>query len=131
MSTGCAFLRPLPQGATAQDGRIITQQMIAASDARTAWDVVRNTGLFRMSDGSGSTRPSIRGRRGRSSIVVAGADVPHIIVDGSRVDDPGFLQIIPANTIAQMQILNGIEGSVREGLNSGGGVIYITSRVGT
>lgn len=86
--------------------------------------------MFRMSDESATTRPSIRSRRGRSSILVAAADAPHIVVDGTRVDDAGYLYVIPANSIASIQILNGIEGSAREGLNSGAGVIYIITRVG-
>ena len=109
---------------------MITQEMIASTNAKNAWDVVKSTGMFRMSDESASTRPWIRSRRGRSSILVAAADVPHIIVDGTRMDDAAYLYVIPANSIASIQILNGIEGSAREGLNSGAGVIYITTRVG-
>lgn len=109
---------------------MITQKMIASTNAKNAWDVVKSTGMFLMSDESGSRRPWIRSRRGRSSILVAVADVPHIIVDGTRMDDAAYLYVIPANAIASVQILNGIEGSAREGLNSGAGVIYITTRVG-
>lgn len=129
-SLACSSLDPRSAAPMAPEGRVITQEMIASTTAKNAWDVVRNTGMFRMSDESGTTRPSIRSRRGRSSILVAGADVPHIIVDGTRIDDPGYLYVIPAHSIASVHILNGIEGSTREGLNSGGGVIYIVTRVG-
>jgi len=129
-SLACSSLAPLSGDPMAPSGRMITQRMIASTNAKDAWDVVKRTGIFRMSDESASTRPWIRSRRGRSSILVAAADVPHIIVDGTRMDDPGYLYVIPANSIASIQILNGIEGSAREGLNSGAGVIYITTRVG-
>ncbi len=127
----CSSLKPLHGDPIAAEGRLITQDMIARTDARNAWDVIRRTGMFRMSDESGSARPSIRTRRGRSSILVAGADVPHIIVDGTRMDDAAYLYVIPASSIASIQILNGIDGGVREGLNSGAGVIYVNTRLGS
>jgi len=128
-SLACSSFAPLSRDPMAPGGRLITQKMIASTNAKNAWDVVKSTGMFRMSDESASTRPWIRSRRGRSSIVTA-ADVPHIIVDGTRMDDAAYLYVIPANSIASVQILSGIEGSTREGLNSGAGVIYITTRVG-
>jgi len=129
-SLACSSLAPLSGDPIAPSGRLITQRMIASTNAKDAWDVVKRTGMFRMSDGSASTRPWIRSRRGRSSILVAAADAPHIIVDGTRIDDAAYLYVIPANSIASIQILNGIDGSAREGLNSGAGVIYVTTRVG-
>lgn len=129
---GCAFVAPLPRDQLPPEGRIITHEMIAATSARTAWDVVRSTGIFQMSEGSasGSGRPLIRGRRGRNSILIGVADMPLLIVDGTRMNDAGYLYAIPATTIETVQILSGIEGSAREGLNSGAGVIYITRRSG-
>ena len=129
-SLSCSSLAPLSKDPMAPGGRMITQEMIASTNAKNAWDVVKSTGIFRMSDESSPTPPWIRSRRGRSSILVATADVPHIIVDGTRVHDVAYLYVIAANSIASIQILNGIEGSAREGLNSGAGVIYITTRVG-
>lgn len=129
-SLACSSLAPLSRDPMAPAGRLITQKMIASTNAKDAWDVIKRTGMFRMSDGSASTRPSIRSRRGRSSILVAAADVPHIIVDGTRMDDAAYLYVIAANSIASIQILNGIEGTAHEGLNSGAGVIYITTQVG-
>lgn len=122
-SLACSSLTPLSGNPMASEGRVITQEMIASTNAKNAWDVVKGTGMFRMSDESSSTRPWIRSRRGRSSILVAAADVPHIIVDGTRMGDVAYLYVIPANSIASIQILNGIKGSAREGLNSGSGVI--------
>ena len=129
-SLACSSLAPLSSDPIAPGGRVITQEIIASTNAKNAWDVVKSTGMFRMSDESASTRPWIRSRRGRSSILVAAADVPHIIVDGTRVNDAAYLYVIPANSIASIQILGGIEGGAREGLNSGAGVIYIFTRVG-
>lgn len=126
----CSFVTPLREDSTPADGRIITREMIAATNARTAWDVVKNTGLFQMSEGSSSARPSIRSRRGRTSILIGSADVPQLIVDGARVNDVSYLHSIPATTIDLVQILNGVDGSAREGMNSGGGVIYINRRSG-
>jgi len=61
---------------------------------------------------------------------VAAADVPRILVDGTRVDDAAYLYVVSANSIASIRILNGIDGSAREGLNSGAGAIYVTTRIG-
>ena len=129
---GCASVVPLPRQDLPLEGRIITREMIATTSARTAWDVVKSTGMFQMSEGSasGSGRPLVRGRRGRNSILIGVADMPLLIVDGTRMNDAGYLYAIPASTIETVRILNGIDGSAREGLNSGAGVIYITRRSG-
>jgi hypothetical protein len=67
----------------------------------------------------------VRVRRGRSTISVASADTPIIIVDGARVIDLGFLRDLSSESIESVELLSGISGTVAQGTNASAGVIYI------
>lgn len=127
---GCASARPMDATKAPLSGKIITDEMIAASAAETAWDVLRDSGLFRMTSEGGGSRSSIRSRRGKTSVVLPYSDVPRLVIDGARVPDIRYLHSIPAHSIAWIQILGGIEGSAQEGTNSGAGVIIVVSKAG-
>lgn len=130
--SGCASIRPLDATQATPSGRIITEEMIASYRVTNAWEVLRRTGLYRMSRDAGTGRPAeIKSRRGRTSVVLYGSDIPRVIVDGARISDLRFLRDIPAASIAWIQLLNGMDGTVQEGTNSGGGVIVIVSKAGS
>lgn len=129
--TGCAFIRPLDATLAEPSGKFITQEMIAKYNAPNAWEVLRHTGLFHMSRDAGTGRPAeIKSRRGRTSIVLYGSDIPRVILDGARISDLRGLRDIPAASIAWIQLLDGMEGTLHEGTNSGAGVILIVSKAG-
>lgn len=128
----CASIRPLDVTQASIPGRIITEEMIASYRVTTAWEVLRITGLYRMSRDAGPGRPvEIKSRRGRTSLVLYGSDIPRVILDGARISDPRVLRDIPAASIAWIQLLNGMDGTVQEGTNSGAGVIVIVSKAGS
>lgn len=129
--SGCASIRPLDATDAEPGGRFITEDMIAKYNAPNAWEVLRHTGLFHMSRDAGTGRPAeIKSRRGRTSIILYGSDIPRVIVDGARLIDLRALRDIPASSIAWIQVLNGMEGTLQEGMNSGAGVILIVSKAG-
>lgn len=128
--SACASIHPLNSAPAAMQGRVITEEMIAASGAATAWDVLQRGGYYRMiSDGRGG-RFGVHSKRGKTSVLLANSDVPRLIIDGARVSDLSQLLVMSANSIAWIQLLGGIDGGSEEGQNSGGGVIRIVSKVG-
>lgn len=129
-SSACASVHTLDTTSPALSGRIISEEMIASSQAVNAWQVLQQSGYYRMIDEPSGSRSGVHSRRGKSSILLTNSDVPRLIVDGARVSDLGQLREIPASSIAWIQLLSGIEGGMEEGPNSGGGVIRIVSKVG-
>ncbi len=116
---------------SASPGRTISEETIAGYAVTNAWEVLRRTGYFRVSrdDGPGSDA-AIRSRRGRTSLLLAGSDVLRVMIDGAPVADLRLLRNLPANSIAWIQVLNGIDGTTLEGTNSGGGLILIVTKAG-
>jgi hypothetical protein len=92
--------------------------------------VVQLTGFYRMISDPAGTRSGVHSHRGRTSILIPGSDVPRLIIDGARVSDLGRLHDIPAESIAWIELLGGLQGAAEEGTNSGGGVIRIVSKAG-
>ena len=125
----CASIHPLKSAEIPVNGKVITEEMIASSNASTAWDVVRQSGMYRMIDDASSGRSGVHSHRGRTSILLV-SDVPRLIVDGARVSDLGRLHEIPAASIAWIELLGGIAGASEEGTNSGAGVIRVVSKSG-
>lgn len=128
--SACASIHPLNSAPPVMHGRVITEEMIAASGAATAWDVVRQSGFYKVANDGGGGRYGVRSRRGKTSVLLTLSDVPRLIIDGARVSDLSQLRQMSANSIAWVQLLGGIDGGSEEGQNSGGGVIRIVSKVG-
>ena len=81
----CASIHPIESAQLPVNGKVITEAMIAASNAATAWDVVQQTGYYRMISDPISGRSGVHSRRGRTSMLLAASDVPRLIVDGARI----------------------------------------------
>ena len=128
--SACASVHPLDSAAIPVNGKVITEQMISGSGAATAWDVVQQTGFYRMINDPATGRSGVHSHRGRTSILLGSSDVPRLIVDGARVSDLGRLREIPAGSIAWIELLGGLAGASEEGTNSGGGVIRVISKLG-
>lgn len=112
---------------TRPSGRVITAEQIRKSTATNAWEVLK-IAASPLSLGEKNGEPtSVRSRRGRSSLVISSADVPILIVDGTRMSDFAMLRQIPAFSIESIRILNGIEGTTHHGTNAGGGVIIVAT----
>jgi outer membrane cobalamin receptor len=105
--------------------RVITKDEIAASGARTAWDVLRRYAGHMTADRRDGSPGRLQGR-GRSSIYLN--DGPVVFVDGVRVPDARNLQYVPAQDIESIRIISGIEGTTQYGTNAGNGVIIIQTK---
>lgn len=122
-ATGPRTARP------AGEGRVITQEQIRQSGATTAWEALRRSGVMLSFRETQSGQPAqMRSRRGSSSLVNRSADVPLLLVDGSRISDPRVLASIPASAIDRIQILDGMEATVYQGTGAGAGVIIIFTK---
>ena len=128
--TACSSVQPLNSTPVPVQGKVITEEMIAQSNAATAWDVIEQTGFYRMVSDPGGTKSGIHSHRGRTSVLLPGSDVPRLIIDGARVADLGRLHDISAGSIAWIELLGGVAGGAEEGTNSGAGVIRVISKVG-
>ena len=124
--TGCAYFRtstPLPERANAQ---FITADEIARSGASNAWDLLRTRArAYEFTEDRYGRPRFIRTRRGRSTLSVAGADMPMIVIDGARLTDLVSLRDLSIGAIQSVELLNGIAGTATQGTNASAGVIYI------
>lgn len=115
----------------APDGSLVyTSNDIAKMQVSNAWDVVAWSGEMDMSEATDGSSATIRNRRGRSSILLPGADMPLLIIDGVRVEDPRMLQRIAAPNIELLRITDGMHATLTEGTGSSGGVIAVTTKSG-
>ncbi|HEV8381061.1 MAG TPA: TonB-dependent receptor plug domain-containing protein [Gemmatimonadales bacterium] len=106
-------------------GTLITQDQIAASGARTAWDALRLTVPHIQLRESRGSAARIQ-RRGRSSIYLD--DQVRVIVDNVRVPDLQLLEQMAAADIFQIQVLNAMDAATYFGGASASGVVIITTR---
>lgn len=106
-------------------GKLVTQEQIAASGARTAWDALRFTvpTIQLRETRGGAARIQ---RRGRTSIYLD--DQVRVIVDNLRVTDLQMLQQIAAADIFTIQVLNAMDATTYFGGSSASGVVIITTR---
>ena len=129
---GAACLHPHAMSRPAgNDGDriLITEEMIARSGGQTAWDVLKKEAPQLTYGEHRDGRPSKLERRGAASFVLN--DSPLLFVDGTQVIDIQRLETIPASTVRQIEILNGLDGTTYYGSNAVSGVILITTKNGT
>lgn len=127
MLVGCAGARGRTAPVNRTTGELfITEEQIKQSGATTAWDALRRSAPHLQLSESASGQPKKLSRRGRSSLLLD--DTPEVFLDGVKVADFRSLAQIPANTIASITILSGIEGSTHYGTNAGNGVILIRTK---
>ena len=112
----------------ADGARVYTASDIERMRVATAWDVVERTGFVDLSETDDGDAATMRTRHGKSSILLSDADVPVLLVNGVRQDDPRVLRQIAARTIAQVRLINGIQATIQQGTNSGAGLIDITTK---
>jgi hypothetical protein len=121
-ATHASRLRPTPVGV-----HEITADQIRGLGASNAWEVVeRHSGslLIRHNSRTGQARIT---HRGVSSLLIR-SDVL-VVVDGTHLFDWSYLQDIPAETVASIQVLSAREGTIRYGTPAGNGVIVVSTRV--
>ena len=106
---------------------VITAEQIAKSGAQTAWQVVRQQAPMLQAEEDENGRPAKLIRRGRSSFLLD--DSPMVIVDDVRLPDFRNLDLIDAQSISALYVLDAIAGT-SYGANSGSGVILIKTKDG-
>lgn len=115
---------PPPAAAEPRSGTVITQERIAASGAKTAWDALRLTvpNLQLRETRGNAARIS---RRGRASLYLD--DQVRVILDDVRLQDVRVLQQIAAADIFTIRVLSGLDATTYYGGTSTSGVIVITT----
>jgi len=114
---------PTPEGR-----RVVDQQAIERSGARTAWEALQRTVPFFTFRTGARGRPTRVEHRGRSSIVLR--DQPLILVDGVAVTDVTALGGMPAADLLDIEVLTGVDATTYYGTNASNGVIRIRTKVG-
>jgi outer membrane cobalamin receptor len=121
--------QPLDIVQTKPGHQVITEEAIRASGANTAWDVIRRAAPHIQVRETRNGQPARMWRRGQASILLN--DAPLLFLDGVKVGDFRTLDMIPATTISQIEILTGIEGTTYYGTNAVGGVILVSTKRAT
>ncbi|MDQ6829647.1 MAG: TonB-dependent receptor plug domain-containing protein [Gemmatimonadota bacterium] len=126
----CRTMNPGPEHASnAPTNRMITEDQIERTGARSAWDLVRATVPFTSFSETRQGMPTRMRRRGKSSIYLN--DDMRILLDGTPLEDITPLRDIPAFDIASIEVLSGIDATTRFGTNYGSGAVIIHTKVGT
>lgn len=110
-------------------GIYIDQDHIQRSGAATAWDVLKREAPVMTFRDDRNGRPARLGWRGQSSILLE--DSPLVILDGVRLADFRVLADIPAQTLFDIWVLNGIDGTTYYGTDAVSGVVVIRTKTGT
>ncbi len=107
----------------------ITQEQIARSADNNAWEVLKtNVRRYKYTEDRSGRPLQITTQRGASSIILADADSPLVVIDGARLADVRGLADLPASAIFSIDIMSGIRGTNTQGTNASAGVIYIHTR---
>lgn len=124
--TACAYFRSTTPAAERSNPEFISAEEIARSGTSNAWQLLRAKarGYDFAEDRYGTPR-AIRTRRGRSTLNMAGADSPMIVVDGARLVDLAVLRDMPVQAIESVELLGGIAATAAQGTNASAGLIYI------
>jgi hypothetical protein len=124
--SGCVSPSRTTRELSTNSTETFTAEQIARSGFTNAWDFLRARARRYdfYEDRYGRPR-GIKTRRGRSTINMAGSDMPMILIDGARVSDFTALRDLPADAISSIDLLSGITGTAEQGTNAAAGVIYI------
>ena len=107
----------------------ITQEQIARSSDNDAWEILKtHVRRYKYAEDRSGRPLKITTQRGASSIILADADSPLVIIDGARLTDLLGLADLPASAISSIDIMSGIQGTGTQGTNASAGVIYIHTR---
>lgn len=118
--------RPVESGVAGNRVDVISADEISRSPSTNAWDLLRRRARqYDFSEDQFGRPRDVRTRRGRSTINIANADTPLILIDGARLIDLAVLRDLSTGSIQSVELLSGIRGTVSQGTNAAAGVIYI------
>ncbi len=127
VSLGCASRSAEQQARAAPQGRLITAAEIQQSNARTAWQALRRLAPeLALTENPAGEPVGIASRRGIASLHAPGT--PRIVLNGMRLANMAVLSSIPADAIASIRIVGGIDGTTYYGSDTAVGVIFIETK---
>ncbi len=129
LGIGCAHGVRHQHAATKPIGIFITEEEIQRSGAATAWDVLKREASVMTFGHNRHGQPARLGRRGQASIVLE--DSPLVIIDGVRMADFRVLADLPASTLRDIWVLNGIDGTTYYGTDAVAGVVLVRTKRGS
>ena len=122
---GCVRPQPEPDVSRSRID-LISADEISRSPSTNAWDLLRRRARqYDFTEDQYGRPREIRTRRGRSTINIAGADMPIVLIDGARISDVASLRDLSTGSIQSVELMSGIRGTVAQGTNAAAGVIYI------
>ena len=125
---GCASSSHRAPGAAARPD-VISSDEIARSSATNAWDLLRKRARqYNFAEDRYGRPRFIVTKHGRSTVLLAGADSPMVLVDGARLSDVAALRDMPTDSIESIELQSGITGTSSQGTNACSGVIYIHTK---
>ncbi len=128
LGIGCAHGVRHQHMPTRPIGIFITEDQIQRSGAATAWDVLKREASVMTFGHNRHGQPARFGRRGQASIVLE--DSPLVIIDGVRMTDFRVLADLPATTLRNIWVLNGIDGTTYYGTDAVAGVVLVRTKQG-
>ena len=128
LAFGCAHAVRHEHAATKPIGLFIDEDRIQRSGGATAWDVLKREAPVMSFREDRNGQPSRLGRRGRASILLQ--DSPLVFLDGVRMEDFRVLADLPAATLQDIWVLNGIDGTTYYGTDAVAGVILVRTKKG-
>jgi outer membrane cobalamin receptor len=129
LCAGCAHGAQRQSTTPKPIGIYIDREHIERSGGATAWDVLKREAPVMTFQDNRNGQPARFGRRGRASILLD--DSPLVYVDGVRMSDFRVLDDIPAETLLDIWVLNGIDGTTYYGTDAVAGVVVVRTRKGT
>ena len=126
--SGCASSSHRSPGTAARPD-VISSDEIARSSATNAWDLLRKRARqYNFAEDRYGRPRFIRSKHGQSTVLLAGADSPLVLVDGARLVDVAALRDMPTDSIDSIELQGGISGTSSQGTNACAGVIYIHTK---
>jgi outer membrane cobalamin receptor len=121
---GCSTASHSHEAPAPAEGRLIGAAQIERSGAVNAWEVIRRTApSMEARDTPGGHAASLN-QRGRGSLLLD--ETPVITVDGIRITDFQELEVIPAQQIFSVRILNSSAATKYFGTGASGGAVLIS-----
>jgi outer membrane cobalamin receptor len=126
--TDCASASHRSPGTAARPD-VISSDEIARSSATNAWDLLRKRARqYNFAEDRYGRPRFIRTKHGQSTVSLAGADSPLVLIDGARLVDVAALRDMSTDSIDSIELQSGITGTSAQGTNACAGVIYIHTK---
>lgn len=114
-ATAVACAPPASSSRT-RNANVLTADEIAASQATTAYDAIRNL------------RPNYLRSRGTHTFEPGAVQAPHVFLDGQKYGDLESLKTMSAQAIREIRFLNASDATTKYGTGYTHGIIEVSTR---